>query len=137
MSAPAGAGSRPAGLSIAAALLAVQAAAAFALAVYLIYADLTADKASGVIAWGVTAFTLAGAAALAAVSWALFRGRGAARGPAIALELMLIAPAYFMIGSWLTWLGLLIAAMVAAIIVLLLRPSTSGALGLADRRGQS
>lgn len=67
-------------------------------------------------------------AVLLLVILALRRHRSAARGGVLALELLVLAPAYYMITGGKAWLGLLIAAASIAVILLMVSPPTSRAL---------
>lgn len=59
---------------------------------------------------------------------ALGRSRAAARGAVIALELLLLAPAYYMITGSYAGLGVALGAVALAVIGLLVAPPTNRAL---------
>lgn len=75
----------------------------------------------------VSLFGLALTVAFFACARALQRGRLAARGAAAALQLLLLAPAYYMINSGF-WLGWVLAFVNIAVLVTLFLPGTSEAL---------
>lgn len=119
----------PATLHGAVAVLALQALAVTVLAAVLIYADFTAEAADLRVALGVTVFALVAAGSLGGLAWALRRRRPGARGPALALELMLCAPAYFMINGGMPQLGWTVLAASLAAVGLILAPPTTRWLG--------
>ncbi|MEU8078558.1 hypothetical protein AB0B31_24335 [Catellatospora citrea] len=119
----------PATLYGAVALMGLQALAVAVLGVVLIYADLTADAADLRLALGVTVFALAIAGGLGGLARALSRRRPGARGPSLALELMLCAPAYFMINGGMPQLGWTVLLGALAVMALILAPATTRWLG--------
>ncbi|MBV1848955.1 hypothetical protein [Catellatospora tritici] len=119
----------PASLLGAVALLAVQALAVTVVAGALLYADLTAEATDMRVAAGVTVFAIAIAAWLGGGAWLLLRRSPRARGPVLALELLLLAPAYFMITGGQSLLGWLVAATAAGVIACVLAPATTRTLG--------
>lgn len=134
--APGSAPTLPPTLRAAVALLAAQTIAVTGLAILLIYADFTAVATQTSIAAGVTVFALAGAVCLGATAWFLYRRRAGARGPAMAIQLLLLAPAYFMINGGMPWLGWLVLAVAVGVLALLLAPATARALGIDRATGQ-
>jgi hypothetical protein len=68
------------------------------------------------------------ALALFLVIRALGRLKAAARGGVFALELVVLAPAYYMITGGKAWLGMLIAVTAVAVMTLLVLPPTNRAL---------
>ncbi|MEU7999868.1 hypothetical protein AB0B66_01645 [Catellatospora sp. NPDC049111] len=119
----------PATLYGAVALMALQAVAVTVLGAVLIYADLTAEAADIRLAVGVTLFALAIAGSLGGLARALSRRRPGARGPSLALELMLCAPAYFMINGGMPQLGWTVLIGALAAMALILAPATTRWLG--------
>ncbi|WP_040392607.1 hypothetical protein, partial [Catelliglobosispora koreensis] len=118
----------PATLRIAVSLLAAQALAGAALAALLIYWDLFSTADSQSLAIYVTVFCVAYTAGLAFTARALAKRKLAARGIALALELLLAAPAYYMITGGLTLAGWILAAVLVATVVTLMAQPTSEAL---------
>ncbi len=119
----------PATLHWAVRLLRAEAVALGLVAVWLIWSDLTApthDLASALL---VTAFAVAGAAALWALGGVLARRRASGRAPAIVLQLMLLPVGWYMIQGGLGWLGLPLMALGLAVTGLLVSPPTNRALG--------
>ncbi|MFU8852402.1 hypothetical protein ACNAW0_15640 [Micromonospora sp. SL1-18] len=119
----------PATLRWAVWLLRAEAAALGLVAAWLIWSDLTARSADLTSALLVTAFAIAGAAALWALGGALVRRRAGARAPAIVLELMLLPVGWYMIQGGLGWLGLPLMALGFGITGLLVSSPTNRALG--------
>ncbi|MEH1054236.1 hypothetical protein V6U89_03345 [Micromonospora sp. CPCC 206171] len=110
-------------------LLRGEAVALALLAVWLIWADLTATKTDLVSALFVTGFAFAGAAALWALGAALARRRAGARAPAMVLQLMLLPVGWFMISGGLGWLGVPLMVLGVGVCALLVSPPTTRALG--------
>ncbi|GAB4047069.1 hypothetical protein [Catellatospora paridis] len=119
----------PATLYGAVALMGLQTLAVTVLGAMLIYADLTADAADLRLALGVTVFALVIAGSLGGLARALSRRRPGARGPSLALELMLCAPAYFMINGGMPQLGWTVLLGALAVMALILAPATTRWLG--------
>ncbi|WFE57830.1 hypothetical protein [Micromonospora sp. WMMD712] len=111
-------------------LLRAEAVALGLVAVWLVWADLTATTTDLPSALLVTAFTLGGAAALWALGGALGRRRAGARAPAIVLQLMLLPVGWYMIQGGLGWLGVPLMALGLGVSALLVSPPTTRALGL-------
>jgi hypothetical protein len=120
----------PGTLRVAVTLLAVQAVAVGYLTLYMLYRIIAAGPSDLGIALGVTLFAALGAVTLGLLTRALWRRRPGARGLAVALQLIVLSPAYFMINGGLAWLGWIILAMSVAIIAALMAPPTSRALGV-------
>jgi hypothetical protein len=118
----------PATLRTAIALLSIQVLAGAGLAVYVLYLDLTAEASSGALAAFVTVFCVLYVGGLAFTVASLGKGRQAARGVALALELLLLAPAYYMITGGQQVLGWVLLAVVAATVLTLMAPQTSRVL---------
>jgi hypothetical protein len=111
-------------------LLMAEAVALGLLAAFLVYEDVTAAATDLVAALVVTAFAIAGAAALWLLGVALARRRAAARGPAIVLQLMLLPIGYYMIQAGLAWSGIVLIAVGLLVTGLLVTPATNRALGV-------
>lgn len=111
-------------------LLLAEAAALSGVAAFLVYQDITGSATNLAVALGVTGFTVAAIVLLGTLARALARRRARARGPAIALQLMLSATAYYMVQGGLAWLGIPIMAVALLICGLLVSPRTTRAFGL-------
>jgi hypothetical protein len=120
----------PAALRWAVRLLLGEAAAVALIAGYLLYEDLTAEVTSLGQALAVTGYALVMAALLALAGINLARRRAWPRGLAVALQLMLVAIAYYMVRGGLAWLGLPVAALGLTVAGLLVSPATREALGI-------
>lgn len=119
----------PATLHWAVRLLRAEAVALGLVAVWLIWSDLTAPAHDLVSALLVTAFALAGAAALWVLGGALARRRAGGRAPAIVLQLMLLPIGWYMIQGGLGWLGLPLMVLGLGVVGLLVSAPTNHALG--------
>ncbi|MEO3778090.1 hypothetical protein ABGB16_14840 [Micromonospora sp. B11E3] len=119
----------PTTLAWAVRLLRAEAVALGLVAVWLVWADLTADTTDLPSALLVTAFAGGGAAALWALGGALGRRRAGARAPAIVLQLMLLPVGWYMIQGGLGWLGVPLMALGVGVSALLVSPQTTRALG--------
>ncbi|MEU2610378.1 hypothetical protein ABZ570_02120 [Micromonospora sp. NPDC007271] len=119
----------PAPLRWAVRLLHAEAVALGVVAAWLIWSDLTARSTDLTSALLVTAFAVAGAAALWALGGALVRRKSGARAPAIVLELMLLPVGWYMIQGGLGWLGLPLMALGLGVTGLLVSSPTNRALG--------
>lgn len=126
--APAGS---PTTLRAAVALLLVQAVAIAGITLFLVYADLTASGADQKLAWAVTGTAFLIAAFLAVLARSVSRHRRWARDLAVALDLIFLAPVYYMFTGDLPWLGVIVGAVTVATIVLLVAPPTNRAVGTA------
>ena len=120
----------PATLVWAVRLLLAEAAALAVLTAYLIVQDVTADAADRVVAIALTVFAAFGAVTVAAVGRALARRTGAARGPAIVVQLMLMVLSYYMLKAALWWLVVPLLLLGLTVTVLIVLPPTTRALGL-------
>ncbi|MGK5742596.1 hypothetical protein [Micromonospora sp. URMC 103] len=119
-------------------LLRGEAVALGLVAIWLIWADLTAETTVGLTsALLVTAFAVAGAAALWALGGALARCRAGARAPSIVLQLMLLPIGWYMIQGGLGWLGVPLMALGVGVSALLVSPATNRALGFPDGRSDA
>lgn len=121
---------RPATLVWAVRLLYAETAGLAALTAYLVFLDLTATVASVGLAIGVTVLAALGAVFAFLVARALGRRRPAARGPAIFIQLMIIASGGFLLQVGPRWMGLVLMILGVLIGVLIVLPPTTKALGL-------
>ncbi|MCG5467812.1 hypothetical protein LADH09A_001659 [Micromonospora sp. LAH09] len=110
-------------------LLWAEAAVVGLIAVWLIWADLTATTTDLPSALLVTAFAIGAAVVLWALGRALLRRQAGARAPAIVLQLMLLPIGWFMIQAGLGWLGVPLMALGLGVSWLLVSPPTTRALG--------
>lgn len=101
-----------------------------ALAVFLIYKDLTATATNLVNALVVTAFTAGGAVLLWLLASALASRRSAARAPAIVCQLLMLPIGYQLAQGGLGWLGVPMIGLGLLITGLLVSPPTTKAMGL-------
>ena len=120
----------PVSLRLAAGLLALQAAAVAAISVFLVYAEITAPAGDKGLGWAVVGFAVFGAFLLGLLAWGVARLKRWARDLAVATQLILLAPAYYMIKSELPWLGVIVGGIAIAIIALSVLPVTNKALGV-------
>ena len=120
----------PVTLAWAVRLLVAQAAGLGALTAYLIYLDLTADETSVAVAIALTVLTALGAVVVAFVGRALARLARGARGPAMVIQLFVIAAGGFLLQTGPLWLGLVLMALAVAVGVLIVLPPSTRALGL-------
>ncbi|MFI6270353.1 hypothetical protein [Micromonospora zamorensis] len=110
-------------------LLWAEAAVVALIAVWLIWADLTATTTDLLSALLVTVFAIGAAVVLWALGRALLRLQAGARAPAIVLQLMLLPIGWFMIQAGLAWLGVPLMALGLGVGWLLVSPPTTRALG--------
>ncbi|GAA2547144.1 hypothetical protein GCM10010435_15490 [Winogradskya consettensis] len=111
-------------------LLFAQATALAALTAYLIYLDLTAAPDALGVAISLTVFAALGAGAVYLVARALARRAGRARGPAVVIQLFILATGGFLLNVGPVWLGVLLMAVSALVGLLCVLPPTNKALGL-------
>jgi len=111
-------------------LLAAEAAVLTGLVAFLGYEDVTAraDYTLGGVA--VTIFTALMAAVLAVLARSLHRRQSWARGPAIALNVLLLPIGYSMFSTGLGWVGVGVMVVGLAIGAILIAPATRAALGV-------
>ena len=121
---------RPATLSWAVRLLYAEAAGLAALTAYLVFLDLTVDTMSVPVAIAVTVMAALGVAFAYVVARALGRRSAAARGPAIVIQLMIIATGGFLLQVGPRWAGLGLMALGVLVGLLIVLPPSSRALGL-------
>ena len=117
-------------LKLAVGLLWVQAVGLIGLAVTVGVASLTGrptDRNAGLVE---AAGSLAVGVLLGLLGYWLIRGHRAARGPAVFLQLMLLAIGYFMIQAGLVWAGVLAIALGLLVGGLLIAPATRESLGI-------
>ena len=98
-------GRAPATLAWSVRLLYLEAAGLAVLTAYLIVLDLTADPESVPVAIALTVLAAVGAVFVGFVARALGRRAAAARGPAIVVQLMLIASGGFLVQTGAAGLG--------------------------------
>jgi hypothetical protein len=120
----------PATLIWAVRLLYLQAVALTGLTAYLIYLDLTADTGSVGPAIGLTVFAAVGVVFVVLVARALSRRRLGARGPAVVIQLMVIATGGFLVQTGPVWLGVALLILGAVVGVLIVLPASTRALGV-------
>ncbi|OLB65462.1 MAG: hypothetical protein AUI10_06645 [Actinobacteria bacterium 13_2_20CM_2_72_6] len=120
----------PTPLRLAVALLFVEALGIGAVAVLFAYYGLTRKADSTGSAVTVVVFPAAVAVLLGLLSVTLARARAWARGPSIALELLLVPIGYYMTVGGTPWLGVPMIVAALACTGLLLAPATRTALGI-------
>jgi hypothetical protein len=120
----------PATLVWAVRLLYLQAAGLAALTGYLIFLDLTADAGSVPVAIALTVLAAIGVAFVWLVARALGRRSSGARGPAIVVQLMVIATGGFLLQTGPAWLGGVLMALGVLIGLLIVLPPSTRALGV-------
>jgi hypothetical protein len=111
-------------------LLFAEAAGLAVLTAYLLVLDLTAHAGSVPIAIALTVLAALGAASVYVVARALARRSAGARGPAIVVQLMIIASGGFFLQTGPAWAGLLLMALGAVVGLLIVLPSSTRALGV-------
>ncbi|HJV14931.1 MAG TPA: hypothetical protein VJ625_13675 [Propionibacteriaceae bacterium] len=122
MSAPAADRRRPVTIVLAAALLAVEALIALAYAVLEVGEIRMSRAAVGV---GVTILMGGLGLLLLLVSRGVFLGRRWSRGPAVAIQLILLPLAWSFVGGGTTWVAVALAAVAIAVLVALLHPRST------------
>jgi hypothetical protein len=121
---------KPASLVWAVRLLYLQAAGLAALTVWLVVLDITRNAPEIAVAIALTVLAALGAAGVFLVARALGRGSVHARGPAIVVQLFVIAAGGFLIQVHPVWLGVVMMALGVLVGVLIVLPSTTRALGV-------
>lgn len=111
-------------------LLFAEAVALVVLAVYLLVLDFTADAGSLAVAVALTVFVAIAAVAVTLVARALSRRSAHARGPAIVVQLFMIASGGFLLQTGVAWIGVLVMALGIGVGLLCVLPPTTRALGL-------
>ncbi|MEU7902896.1 hypothetical protein [Actinoplanes sp. NPDC049118] len=120
----------PATLVWAVRLLFAEAVALVVLTAYLLVLDFTADSSSIAVAVALTGFTAVGAVAVLLIARALARRSSHARGPAIVVQLFVIAAGGFLLQTGTPWIGAAMMAFGVAVGLLCVLPPTTRALGL-------
>lgn len=120
----------PAGLAWAVRLLVLEAAGLAALTVFLVVRLLTAEDVLVGIAVSLIVMAALGAAAVTVVARSLGRRRPGARGPAILVQLLVIATGGFLLQTGPAWLGLVLMALGLLVGLLIVLPASTRALGV-------
>lgn len=120
----------PASLVWAVRLLLLQAAGLAALAAYLVFRLLTAERTLIGVAVALIVMAALAAAAVVVVARSLGRCRPGARGPAVVVQLMVIAAGGFLLRTGPAWAGLLLMALGLLVGLLIVLPSSTRALGV-------
>jgi hypothetical protein len=120
----------PVTLKVAVGLLFAQGVALVGLGVALAVATLGGSHASVGASITEAVITVALGVLMGFLGYSLAAGRRWARGPALVLELMLLAVGYFMITGGVVWAGVLVIALGLGVGVLLILPSTRESLGI-------
>lgn len=120
----------PATLVWAVRLLFAEAAALVVLAAYLLVLDFTAETASVAVAAALTGFAVIAAVVVVLVARALARRSTHARGPAIVVQLFVIASGGFVLQTGTAWIGALVMTFGVGVGLLCVVPPTTRALGL-------
>ncbi|WP_229071367.1 hypothetical protein [Actinoplanes sp. DH11] len=111
-------------------LLYVQAAALAVLTAYLIVLDLTSSEIDVAVAASLTVMAALAAVAVFFVARGLGRRAVRARGPAVVVQLFLLATGGFLLQIDMLWLGLAMLLLALVTAVLILVPPSSRALGV-------
>jgi hypothetical protein len=128
-----GAGPLPPTLTWAIRLLYGEAAVVGIIALYLGYQTIAGGASDLRAALFVTLYAVAMAAVLGGLAYALSRRRPWARGPAVALQLMLLPIGYYLTIGGLPWLGVPVGLIGLVAGGLLVTPSTARGLGIGFR----
>jgi hypothetical protein len=120
----------PATLVFAVWLLYLECAGLAGLTVYLVVLDVTSDDLQLGMAVALTVLAALGAAVVFLVARGLRRRKVRARGPAIVVQLFVIAAGGFLVQVHPLWLGLVLMALGALTGVLILLPPSTRALGV-------
>jgi hypothetical protein len=121
---------KPATLLWAVRLLYLQCAGLAALAVYLLVLDLTSSDVQIGVAVALTVMAALGAVSVWFVARALGQLRAGARGPAIVVQLFVIAAGGFLIQVHPLWLGVLMMVLGVSTGLLIVLPPSTRALGV-------
>jgi hypothetical protein len=111
-------------------LLYLECAGLAALTAYLIVLDLTADELQVGVAISLTVMAAGGAVAVFFVARGLGRRTAGARGPAVVVQLFVIAAGGFLIQTGPLWSGLVLMVLGALIGLLIVLPPSTRALGV-------
>jgi hypothetical protein len=120
----------PGTLTWAVRLLLLQAAGLAVLTAYLIIRLLTADDVHVGVAVALIVLAALGAAAIVVVARSLARRISGARGPAIVVQLFVIATGGFLIQTGPLWAGLLLILLGLLVGLLVVLPASTRALGV-------
>lgn len=120
----------PATLVWAVRLLFAEAVALVVLAAYLVVLDFTGDATSLPVAVALTGFVVVAAVAVVFIARALARRSSHARGPAIVVQLFVIASGGFLLQTGAAWIGALLMLLGIGVGLLCVVPPTTRALGL-------
>jgi hypothetical protein len=120
----------PATLVWAVRLLFAEAVGLAALTAYLIVLDLTADADSVPVAIALTVLAAIGVLFVYFVARALASRRSGARGPAIVIQLMVIASGGFLLQTGPLWGGLVLMVLGVLVGLLIVLPPSTRALGV-------
>ena len=120
----------PATLVWAVRLLFAEAVALVVLTAYLLVLDFTAEAGSIAVAVALTVFAAVAAVAVVFVARALARRASHARGPAIVVQLFVIASGGFLLQTGTAWIGALLMVLGVGVGLLCVLPPTTRALGL-------
>lgn len=121
----------PATLAWAVRLLIAESAGLALLTVYLIVLILTAPAGSSVpVAIVLTVMAALGSTVVAVIGRALARKARGARGPAVVVQLFIIATGGFLLQIGPIWLGLVLMVLGAVVGLLVVLPASTRALGL-------
>lgn len=121
---------KPATLLWAVRLLYLQCAGLAGLTVYLLVLDVTSGDVRVAVAVALTVLAALAAASVFVVARALGRLRAGARGPAIVVQLFVIAAGGFLIQVHPVWLGVLLMVMGVLTGLLIVLPASTRALGV-------
>ncbi len=130
------AGVRPITLKVLAGLLWGKAVALAGLTGWLLYRDLAGDADRQDLATFVTVYSGAYAALLAFVGFAVWRRKSWSRGPAMLLELFLLALGYYMIRGGQPVLGVAVILLGLLGVAMVVAAPTRRALGLDFHRSE-
>jgi energy-converting hydrogenase Eha subunit E len=128
-----GTGPLPPTLMWAVRLLYGEAAVVGIIAIYLAYQDIAGGAVDLRAAIFVTLYAAAMAAVLGGLAYALSRRRPWARGPAVALQLMLLPIGYYLTIGGLPWFGVPVGVIGLVAGGLLVTPSSARGLGIRFR----
>ena len=120
----------PATLVWAVRLLLLEAAGLALLTAYLIVMALTSGAVHVGVAAGLIVLTLLGAVAVFVLARSLRRRTAGARGPAIVVQLFVIASGGFLVQTGPLWLGLVLMALGLLVGLLIVLPASTRALGV-------
>jgi hypothetical protein len=111
-------------------LLFAEAAGLAVLTAFLMVLDLTGQAESVTLAIALTVAAAIGVVFIYLVARALGRRMAGARGPAIVVQLMIIASGGFLLQTGPAWAGLVLMALGALVGLLIVLPSSTRALGV-------